>query len=161
MRSQDAGRPGMVPTSVATERIIRRSLRCFHFAVLGLVPILGIGVALLALRLYRQVLHETGERCWPNERDWTWYVALIGYWGVAAFFALAYGLLFGFWAGAFVSTIFVALGGWLLFRLCQQARSRHWNPARHYLYWGVGLANLGCLEFLLLIGGLVRIICRL
>ncbi|MCL5099463.1 MAG: hypothetical protein M1608_18395, partial [Candidatus Omnitrophica bacterium] len=26
-----------------------------------------------------------------------------------------------------------------------------WNPARHYLYWGVGLASAGCFGSLMLI----------
>ena len=42
-------------------RLIQRSSRCFYFGLVGLIPLVGIVPAALAIRLHHRVAHDTGE----------------------------------------------------------------------------------------------------
>lgn len=46
--------------SVDRARLIRRSLRCFTFGALGLFPVVGVGLAMQALRLADRIHAELG-----------------------------------------------------------------------------------------------------
>lgn len=128
-------------------RIIRRSLRCFNCGLLGLIPIVGWGMAFLALRIHRQLCDETGERWNPKPVYFIWAFGLFFLWG----YTLAMGL-FGF-------TVTVAS---LLF-LHQRAIRRQyvyesalvWNPARNHTYWGVGFGFIGCFYPAILLAALL------
>ena len=51
--------PGLpAPVSVDRVRLIRRSIRCFVFGLMGAVPLLGLGMACLALLLGRCLVPE-------------------------------------------------------------------------------------------------------
>jgi hypothetical protein len=41
-------------------RLIERSLRCFVFGLLSLMPLIGLGLALLAIRLHWQTWADSG-----------------------------------------------------------------------------------------------------
>jgi hypothetical protein len=84
----------------ATDRIglIERSLRCFVFGLLSLVPLLGLGPAVIALRLHFRTWSESGGEWNPARR----YVT-VGFW-------LA-------WTGILVSLLSVALFVVLLIKI--------------------------------------------
>jgi hypothetical protein len=116
-------------------RLIRRSIRCFLFGLVGAIPCFGLGMAWLAFKLYRDIAAETGERV-------TLY---------PLFFTSAFGLCVGiaYFAidlpGVVLGDAIGVLGFQTLFIL-RQYRSNapaEWNPARHLMYWGLGLANAG------------------
>ena len=46
-------------------RVIERSLRCYRLSWLGLVPVLGVVPAVMALGLFRKVGEESGEQWNP------------------------------------------------------------------------------------------------
>jgi hypothetical protein len=123
------------PVSADRVRLIRRSMRCFVFGLMGAVPLLGLGMACLALLLGRQVAQETGEP-----------VRTAGVNGcAAAFFALAAALLC-FDQTSLVLALAIllsALQGYLLFREYRRTEPAQWNPARHLVWWGAGLALAG------------------
>jgi uncharacterized membrane protein len=54
-----------------TERIqlIERSLRCFVFGLLSLAPLIGLGLALLAIRLHWQTWADSGG-AWNPARSY-------------------------------------------------------------------------------------------
>lgn len=49
------------PRSIDKVRLMRRSMRCFTFGALGLLPVVGAGLAMQALRLADQIHAELGE----------------------------------------------------------------------------------------------------
>ena len=49
-------------------RVIDQSLQCFVVAWFSLVPLLGVAPAVMALRLHRRVLAETGANWNPAAR---------------------------------------------------------------------------------------------
>jgi hypothetical protein len=124
-----------IPVSVDRVRMIRRSIRCFIFGLMGAVPLFGLGAAVLALRLRRRLAEETGEPAGPK-----------GMQGCAVvFFVLsAISLCFG-QAGIILALaiLLTVLQGWLMFRHYRRAGPLEWNPARHLVYWGAGLACAG------------------
>jgi hypothetical protein len=117
-------------------RVINRSIRCFIFGVIGAIPCFGLSMAWLAFKLYRETAEETGERVNLFPLHFC-SVSII----VAAAFTpfdtpdilVTYGLLmFG------LQILFLR-------RQYQENAPPEWNPARHLLYWGIGLANTGVL----------------
>jgi hypothetical protein len=128
--------PGLPePVSVDRVRLIRRSMRCFVYGLMGAVPLFGLGMACLTLRLRRELAEETGEA-----------VRLTGaLWCSIAAFALAFVLLCCDQAGLVLALgiLLPALQGYWLFRQYQRAEPPLWNPARHLVYWGAGLAYAG------------------
>jgi len=133
-------------------RMIRRSMRCFVFGLMGVIPLLGLGPACLALLLRRELAEETGESSQLT-------VANIS--SAAAFF-LAVILLAGGQDGLVLALGFLlaALQGGLLFGQYRRTEPLEWNPARHLVWWGAGLAYggliLSALVILLNIGSWLR-----
>ena len=116
-------------------RLIRRSVRCFIFGLVGAIPCFGLGMAWLAFKLYRDIAAETGE---PVKLYPLFLTSISGlYMGVAC---CANNLLSGALADALV-----VLGLQFLFirRQYRNNAPAEWNPARHLMYWGLGLANAG------------------
>ncbi|MCL5098215.1 MAG: hypothetical protein M1608_11950, partial [Candidatus Omnitrophica bacterium] len=70
--------------SIDTSRLIRRSLRCFYLGLAGAVPLFGIVMAILAIKLHREITLELRER-WQLAR-------LFVYWGLGAPLVWAYAL---------------------------------------------------------------------
>jgi hypothetical protein len=130
--------PGLpAPASVDRVRLIRRSMRCFVFGLLGAVPLLGLGPACLALWIQKDLAEESGE---PAPLGGTEMVAI----SIGAFI-VAVVLLACDHAGLVLAMGFLlpALEGYWLLRQYQRAEPRRWNPARHLVYWGAGLACAG------------------
>ncbi len=118
-------------------RVINRSVRCFIFGLVGAVPCFGLGMVVLAFKLYRDIACETGERI----RLFPLYLtSLAGVWIAVA--CSVNNMPAGVLADAIV--LFV-----LQFLFIRQQYLRNappeWNPARHLMYWGLGLANLGAI----------------
>jgi hypothetical protein len=116
-------------------RLIRRSMRCFIFGLVGVIPCFGLGMAGLAFKLYRDIADETGE---PVQLYPLFLTSASGlYLGAAC---CANNLPDGVLADALV-----VLGLQFLFirRQYRKNAPAEWNPARHLMYWGLGLANAG------------------
>jgi len=115
--------------------MIRRSIRCLVFGLIGAVPFLGVAMAWLALGLHRQVLLETGERWRPGFLLRLWLVGLLSV------------PVLDRWAGLNPVSLFILLlliwqGEWLRQQYRRES-GREFNPARRELYWGAGLAYTG------------------
>ena len=127
----------LVPASVDRVRLIRCSLRCFWFGVMGAVPLLGLGPACLNLRLQRQLAQETGD---PAHIAGAKMPAISGVAFVLAILLLCLdrpGLVLA------LGLLLSGLPGCLLFRIYRRTEPRQWNPARHLVCWGAGLACAG------------------
>ncbi len=122
----------LAPRSLDMVRIIRQSTRCFAFGVMGALPILGLGLALQALRLRREVVAETNES-WELGPVWVyWLAGPIALWAMDRWFGLrAAAAIFVVLAGA------QALHLWLTF---PAPPAGLWNPGRRHLLWGTVLA---------------------
>jgi hypothetical protein len=68
-------------------RAIEGSLRCFTLGLLGLVPVLGLPAAFIALYLHGKVTNDAGEGWNPASTYANWGCAL-GWIGVAVTVAL-------------------------------------------------------------------------
>ena len=123
--------------------MIRRSMRCFVFGLLGVIPLLGIGPACLALLLRRELAEETGE---PLQ------LTMANNSSIAASF-LAVILLACGQDGLVLALgiLLAALQGGLLFRQYRRVEPLEWNPARHWVWWGAGLAYAGLILSALII----------
>jgi hypothetical protein len=134
-RSLKPGDAPVAPKSVDTVRVIRRSLRCFVFGLLGIIPVVGLGLAYQAVRLYGKVVGETSQHWEPPKMRWHWMSGLFCLWG--------YDQVFG-WTG-FLSVF--AIFTWLITnqvrRSLAQPVGHFWNPAQRHLHWGVALAYAG------------------
>jgi hypothetical protein len=63
----------MKPTAPMTKaEMIERSLRCFVFGLIGLLPVIGIPFAVLSVRQYLRVKYGTGEMWNPAHRYCFW-----------------------------------------------------------------------------------------
>ncbi len=120
--------------SVDMARVIRQSIRCFVFGVLGAVPIIGIGLALQALRLHRKVFGELEESWKPPPLYWYWFIGLLYLW--------VYQELFG--ATGALSIVFIIAGLQTYHLWRSYPPEPRWNPGERHLFWGVALAYLGC-----------------
>jgi hypothetical protein len=130
--------PAIMPTQlppVDRVRLIRRSTRCFLFGLVGAIPCFGLGMAWLAFKLYLDIAAETGEIVQLYPLFLTSASGL--YLGVAC---CANNMPDGVLADAIV-----VLGLQFLFLRRQYRKNApaEWNPARHLMYWGLGLANAG------------------
>lgn len=116
-------------------RVIRRSVRCFLFGLIGAVPCFGLGMVWLAFRLYRDLAAETGERV----KLYPLYLT-----SVSGVLVAAAGMVNDL-PEVVLGDAIVMLGLQFLFLRRQYLRNApaEWNPARHLMYWGLGLANLG------------------
>jgi hypothetical protein len=115
--------------------MIRRSIRCFLFGLAGTIPIFGLGAAVLALRLQRQLAQETGEP--PGPKGITTCLGI--------FLLLSAILLCCDQPEIVLALAFLlcALQSWLVFRHYCRTEPVESNPARHLAYWGAGLACAG------------------
>jgi hypothetical protein len=116
-------------------RVIHRSVRCFIFGLVGAVPCFGLGMVWLAFKLYRDIAAETGE---PVTLYPLYLTSVSGVWLAAA--CGAYDLPDGVLADAIVLLVLQFL---FIRRQYLRNAPAEWNPARHLMYWGLGLANLG------------------
>jgi hypothetical protein len=133
-------------------RVIRQSLRCLVFGAIGAIPIIGIVLAVLALRLFHRVTVETGEKLGPVEMNWSEICAFAMYWLIGGVFSLFYGLFNGF-AGFFcVASLFLGMAVFFLWRHYVKGKPKEWNPGRRHLYVGAGLACCGCFGTILMLG---------
>jgi hypothetical protein len=116
-------------------RVINRSIRCFIFGLVGAVPCFGLGMIWLTFKLYRDIAAETGEpvKLYPIYLTTVSGVAVAA---VCAFCDLPDGVLADVVALLVLQFIFIRQ---------QYVRNAptEWNPARHLMYWGLGLASLG------------------
>lgn len=118
-------------------RVIHRSVRCFLFGLVGAIPCFGLGMVWLAFKLYRDIAAETGEK-----------VNLIPlHLSSLAGLAVAACCLHSDLPDGILADALVLLGFQFLFLRRQYLKNApaEWNPARHLMYWGLGLANTGLL----------------
>jgi hypothetical protein len=113
--------------------VIRRSMRCLVYSILGSVPCLGLPIAIQAASLHRQVARETGEAWRLRTVVLVWLfqfpIVLIGRsWRIMHHASAFAGIVFLIW----MSILF-----WGQFRRTQP---RLWNPGRTWLFWGGWLA---------------------
>lgn len=129
------------PCSTATRssvdrcRVIRRSVRCFAYGLIGAIPWVGLGLAYQALRLSSKVSLETGADWHRPKLRWHWMIGLLCLWGYDYFLG---------WPG------FLSIFGIMLWLQTNQVRrsfpiedGHHWNPAGQHVRWGVALAYAG------------------
>ena len=116
-------------------RVIRRSVRCFIFGVVGAVPCFGLGMDWLAFKLYRDIAAETGE---PVNLYPLYLTTMSGLFVAAVCGASDH-------PGGVLADVIVLLALQFLFIRRQYLKNApaEWNPARHLMYWGLGLASLG------------------
>src|SRR2546427_29283 len=115
--------PDRTQTPVDRVRVIRRSMRCFVFGLIGAIPLLGLSMAWLAFRLQRQVANATGEQI----RFAPLHLSL----GIGLILLLAAALVES--VGAVLAAVLILLA--LQFFLWRRQYLRNvpleWNPARH------------------------------
>ncbi|HEX5220130.1 MAG TPA: hypothetical protein VFZ59_11235 [Verrucomicrobiae bacterium] len=63
------------PASMDKIEAIQRSLRCFTLGLIGIVPLLGVPFALLALDNFRQVRRGLGAQWNPAQAYLRWGIA--------------------------------------------------------------------------------------
>lgn len=139
--------------SIDRTRVIQRSVRCFYFGLIGLIPVIGLVMAVLAIRLYHRVLEETRERPAHPLR-----------WGVIGLKFLVCWTAFTVASAMDVPLLVLFI---LLFLVIQvflatmrywPVKAAVWNPARPQLFWGYQLAINGFFISFLVVGGvLVRV----
>ncbi len=129
--------------SLDMARVIRQSIRCFVFGALGAIPVIGVGLAIQALRLQKGVLAELEQPWKPPPLYWYWLIALLYLW--------AYGELFGPGGALSIFIIFAGLQTYHLWRSFPPTEPR-WNPGERHLFWGVALAYFGCFGSIVLLG---------
>jgi hypothetical protein len=130
--------------SVDMIRVIRRSVRCFLFGLLGVIPLIGHGLAWQSLHLCDEVLSEMGDN-WHRPPLWAYWVV-----GLGAMIILDY--FFGLigWSSAF--GIFLGLQTYHLWLSFPASDSLIWNPGRRHVLCGIALAYAGYFGSCSLIG---------
>lgn len=126
------------------ERQIRRSWRCFVYGLIGLVPLAGLGTAVLARQLFRQTRQE-----WGAHRPATVLDACGG--------VLAMAVLLHRWPGSGMSILVLleaCLGLSALWYASEYRRRPQpdLNPASPYLFLGAALGHWGVYSSLV-VGG--------
>lgn len=116
-------------------QVIRRSLRCFIFGLFGAIPFFGLSLSWLVFRIGREIQTATGERVSFSLINSAWICGLI----LIDVYAFAVGLA----AAVAIALIFLALQIFLMRREYKKNSPTEWNPARHFFYWGIGLAYTG------------------
>jgi hypothetical protein len=128
--------PALARPSIDWIRVIRRSMRCYVFGLIGLVPLFGAGLAVQALRLQRKVNEELGQ---PWNRPFFafyWIVGLLLLWWTDGVFGLLGDLV--------ACLLVVGVQSWHVWRSFPADREAAWNPGRREVIWGVvsGYAGL-------------------
>jgi hypothetical protein len=121
---------------------VRRSFRCFWFGLLGLVPIIGVGLAWQALRLSGQMVSPFTMTIWGT-------------------LALATPFLFVSvnWPPIAVAALMVAvIDASVDFRRSRATQSGAWNPAQAWAWTGVMLARSGLGFTAVLISGFIAFV---
>ena len=67
--------PSVNPASMDKIEMIQRSLRCFILGLIGIVPLLGVPFALLALDNFRQIRRGQGTQWNPAQTYLRWGLA--------------------------------------------------------------------------------------
>jgi hypothetical protein len=67
--------PPANPASMDKVEVIQRSLRCFTLGLIGLLPVLGIPFAVMALANFFQVKGAIGAQWNPAQQYLTWGMA--------------------------------------------------------------------------------------
>lgn len=140
MKWNDKVQVDIVPAnrpSVDRVRLIRRSIRCGWFGFLGLIPVIGLGLAVQAVRLHRQINSEQGTAWEQPAVSWPWLV----YWLAAMAGVGACSRLAGFElaAGVFASFVGVYFGVRRVRTAGDRRRARFWHLPLVGEYWVVGL----------------------
>jgi hypothetical protein len=121
--------------SVDMIRVIRRSVRCFLFGLIGVVPLIGHGLAWQSLRLCDEVMTEMGTN-WPRPPLWAYWMIGLGAMLILDYF---FGLI-----GAFTAFgMFLGLQTFHLWRSFPASATPIWNPGRRHVLWGIALAYAG------------------
>ena len=60
-------------------RVIERSLRCFVYSLFGLIPVLGLGPAFIALFHFRKAVSEAAGEWNPAKKYLYWGFGLAGF----------------------------------------------------------------------------------
>jgi hypothetical protein len=116
-------------------RVIRRSMRCLAFGLIGLVPLVGTGFACQALRLGRAISldFEDGWRPPP----------VYGYWLVGTMALVVADAALGLLGDLAVCSLLLGLQSWHCWRRSGGQGGRVWNPGHRELRWGVIFARAG------------------
>lgn len=118
-------------------RLIRRSVRCFLFGLVGAIPCVGLGMVWLAIKLYRDIAAETGEKV----KLYPLYVT-----SASGLFVAGTCFVCDLPDGLLADVVVMLLLQFLfILRQYRKNAPAEWNPARHLMYWGLGLANFGLL----------------
>lgn len=125
----------LVPGSIDQVRVIRRSRRCFIYGAIGLVPVLGTGLAVQALRLRDDVAAEVGERWAPPPILWLWLGGWVVLWGADA--------QFGFSGALVAGMALLGAQSWMVWRQAGSDPEAVWNPGRPMLVLGTLFAYAG------------------
>jgi hypothetical protein len=123
-------------------RLIQRSSRCFYFGMVGLIPLVGIVPAVLAIRLHHRVAHDTGEIWKPD--------LIFAAWGIALAYAFLYTWVWGLGGFLLISAFGFLLQAGAFFRVYRNPSVLAWNPARHRALLGIAMAYSGLAGLLLL-----------
>ena len=123
------------PASIDMVRVIRRSIRCFVFGVIGLVPLFGAGFAYQALRLRRAVSLDLEDGWKPPPVYLYWLL------GTVALLAADAGI--GVPGDVVVCVVILGIQSWQCYRCFDRASTPVWNPGQRELLWGVLLAQVG------------------
>jgi hypothetical protein len=116
-------------------RVIRQSIRCLVFGFIGVIPFLGLPLALQTLQLRRAIGRTTGD-----ESSLRRVFAM----AVACFLWLPLYLVVWDLTGLGMVLCVFAAGAAVLFKgVAGSAASTRWNPARGTLYFGVWLSCIG------------------
>jgi len=131
-------------------RVINRSIRCFLFGLVGVIPCFGSGMMWLAFKLHRDIAAETGEKVTLLPLHLTSVAGV----------ALAAVCLANNLPDGVLADVVVLFGLQFLYIRRQYLKNApaQWNPARSLMYWGLGLANAG---LLLTAGAVILVACWL
>jgi hypothetical protein len=123
------------PGSIDMVRVIRRSMRCFVFGVIGLVPLFGAGFACQALRLRHRVSADVQDGWTPPP--------LYCYWLLGGLAMMAGNSLWSVPGDVTVCVALLSVQSWHCWRSFQRRSETIWNPADHELFWGALFAYAG------------------
>ncbi len=132
-------------------RVINRCVRCFFFGLIGAIPCFGLGMAWLAFRLYRDIAADTGEKANLFPLHFTSFAGV-----VLATACVTHDLPNGVLADAIVLLILQFL---FLRQQYLKNAPAEWNPARHLMYWGLGLANAGLILSVVVVLAVIYSLC--
>jgi hypothetical protein len=115
--------------------LIRRSLRCWRFGLVGLLPLAGTGFAWQALRIRRRVSADLEENWKPPPVYIYWLV------GTAATLPVDANLDIG--GDLLLLMVLLAVQSWHCWRSFPRLAEPIWNPAGRHLTAGTLCAYLG------------------